>query len=498
MGQLATIELDNGKLKICPFTRPRLRERISSICLFHEGEGTPRVPDWCSKAILDRPTWPGFKRLEGVSTTPFLNQDGRVCQSNGYDSRSGIYLHLSGEFPVIDEFPLDEQVHAAVDELLGIVADFPFKLQCHRSAYLAALLTPFARNAYEGPTGPFFLIAANTPGTGKGLLASVISIIVNGTRPSNTAAPASSNNDEWRKLITSFMLGGQRLVVIDNIEGDIGCPALDMALTSTEWSDRILKESRIASGRLDFTWLGTGNNPVLSSDMARRTYEIRLETDLENPEDRRDFRIPFLETYVLQHRPKLIAAALTILRSYVAAGTPLRGLAAPGGFSGWSSIVREAIVFTQMDDPDHCRKLLRESSDSTKEALDFMIDALRATSRGCGLSSLEMLKIAKNDLLGYNKCDAEKLEAAILKLCDQTRIDNVSQQSLGSRLGQRRDRVIGGWRLHREKRARAWYWSAVTADQAANSQTASNADLQSGIAEVILRDTALLTDRRTH
>src|SRR5262249_40103574 len=91
-----------------------------------------------------------------------------------------------------------------------VVGDFPFAGDCHRAAWLAALLTPLARFAFAGPS-PLFLVDSNVRGAGKGRLLDCISRIVTGER--FTIATYTGAEDELRKRITSLVLAGDRLVL---------------------------------------------------------------------------------------------------------------------------------------------------------------------------------------------------------------------------------------------------------------------------------------------
>jgi hypothetical protein len=117
--------------------------------------------------------WPGIRYLAGVSDAPILRSDGSVWQTAGYDQRTGVLFEPTGQFPIIREDAGIAEAKAALQALLEVVSDFRFENDDHRSAWLAGLLTPLARFAYDGPS-PFFLIDANVPGAGKGLLTQTI------------------------------------------------------------------------------------------------------------------------------------------------------------------------------------------------------------------------------------------------------------------------------------------------------------------------------------
>ena len=96
-----------------------------------------------------------------------------------------------------------------------MVSDFPFASDMHRAAWLAALLTPLARPAFDGPA-PLFLVDANVRAAGKGLSLEVISRIVTGNPFPVISYPVNPNDgeEELRKKITSFLLYGDRIAAL--------------------------------------------------------------------------------------------------------------------------------------------------------------------------------------------------------------------------------------------------------------------------------------------
>ena len=131
------------------------------------------------------------------------------------------------------------------------------------------------------------------------------------------------DDDEIRKTITAVALEALPVVLFDNVAGRLGCASFDAALTATSWTDRILGQSK-TTGTLPLTtvWVATGNNVVLDGDTARRTQLVKLESPLENPEERTGFTHPDLLAWVRDERRRLAVAGLTVLRGFIAAGRP--------------------------------------------------------------------------------------------------------------------------------------------------------------------------------
>ena len=329
-------------------------------------------PQWLVNAVDARGEWPGIRYLAAISDVPVLHPDGTVWQTPGYDPISSVLYKPSESFPEIPhEVTLADAQHA-VDALLEVVGDFHFASEEHRSAWLAALLTPFARFAFAGPA-PLNLFDANVRGAGKGLLARIIGWIAMGCEI--PVCGYSHNSDEMRKVITSVAMAGDRLVLLDNIEGTLGNDALDRALTTTRWKDRLLGINRMVDLPLPTVWFATGNNVLVQCDTARRINHIRLDVMHEHPEERHEFQHPDLIDWVREQRPRLVVAVLTILSGFCRAGRPSQGLTPFGSFEGWSDLVRQALVWAGQPDPCLTRAGLAETSDTATDALKQLREA---------------------------------------------------------------------------------------------------------------------------
>jgi hypothetical protein len=364
--------------RIDPLPPPLLRERLAANArwlMVQEARGGTSVvpchpPGWCVSAVHARGSWHGVAHLEAVVDYPVLRPDGTLLLKPGYDPDTALLLLPRGDTAEAPDNPAREDAIAARDALLEVVADFPFERKAHKGAWLAALLTPLARFAFSGPA-PLFLVDANIRAAGKGLLLDCISRIVTGER--FTVATYTQNEEELRKRITSLALGGDRLVLFDNLTGQFGNAVLDAALTATSWKDRLLGFNRMAEAPLYMTWYATGNNVAVGTDTARRVCHIRLESPQERPEERDDFRHPNLLAWVWENRPRLLLAALTILRAYCLAGLPDMGLSAWGSFDGWSRLVRSAVVWVGLPDPGKTRLMLQERADVEAESLAALL-----------------------------------------------------------------------------------------------------------------------------
>ncbi len=324
------------------------------------------------EALLDGASQ-AFPALARIVTTPFLLSDGEVVTAPGYHEPSGIYFDPCGvDFPPIPSNPSREDALAALAVIDDLVCDFPFANESTKAAALAAILTPVVRSAIDGPV-PLFLIHAHAAGTGKGKLVNVAGIIATGA-----AVPCMSSVEEaeFEKRIVSALLGGQPMLLIDNVRGKIGSATLDALLTTDgEWSGRLLGKSETVNLPMQLVVYVTGNNLKIGGDLARRCIPVFLDSKLERPEHRTDFRHPKLVAHVKANRARAVAAVLTIVKAYLAAGAPEVALKPLGSFEAWTAIVRAPLVWLGCADPVAGQEVLREDAD---EALAGWRDALAA------------------------------------------------------------------------------------------------------------------------
>jgi hypothetical protein len=288
------------------------------------------------KDILARsPVLWGLPPLEAIVEAPCLRRDGTVLSIEGYDPDSRLYLgdSLNGLGEAIPEKPTDPDVHRALDLIQDVLVDFPFVDESTKTITFAALLTPVCHPAISGPT-PLALIDSPSPGTGKGLLAEVISLISTGRSSALYSIP--ENEAEWRKQLTSIFLEGTTIVVFDNLNGRLESPQLCKALTANTWADRLLSKNRTVELPVHCTWIVSGNNIQLGGDIPRRCYLVRIDAKCPRPEDRTEFRHRNLPQYVLEKRPLLLCALLTLARAWFAAGCPEPSTPRLGSFESWA------------------------------------------------------------------------------------------------------------------------------------------------------------------
>jgi hypothetical protein len=348
--------------EIRAITHPYLRQLFTETARWRETRTdrdamTIRVPahppDWCVRAVFDWQAWPSVRPLYHFADAPVLLHDGDLLQRDGYDAATGTLLKLKFTIDSMPDELTKSDAVAAAAELRKLLVDFPFENPAREGAWFAALLTPIARWAFEGQA-PIYVFDANVEGVGKGYLLKAIGHVALGHEMDFVVQTA--DEEEERKRITSKVLSGAPMVLIDEIGRPFGSPALQALLTSGVWGERLLGGND--APRLDvwITWYAAGNNiEYKTNDIRRRSCVIRLVTDQLRPEQRTGFTIPNFLRYVRENRPALFRAALVMLRAWLTSGQApeaLEGWGGPwGGVDDWDRVVRGAIVYAGIADP---------------------------------------------------------------------------------------------------------------------------------------------------
>ena len=330
----------------------RLSKRLRFMAWSTKANELVRIdpPPGAVRACHELRAWPGIRRLYGITAVPVLRPDGSVLETPGYDRVTRLLFAPMGlVHPTPARPSLDDARKAAV-ELRDIIHDFPMVLDEHDSVWLSGLLSIVGRPAIDGPI-PGILIDASYAGSGKSLLADGISIISSGrTMP---RSPWTPKDEETRKRLLSLLMAGDDCFLIDNIPngGTVASPVLDAFLTATTWRDRILGTNEQPLLPVRTATFITGNNIALGGDSPRRFLRCRIDPQCVKPEERGGFLHYPLLPWLRQERPRLLAAALTVLKAYILAGCPSQGLRALGSFEAWSGLVRSAIVRCGLPDP---------------------------------------------------------------------------------------------------------------------------------------------------
>lgn len=324
------------------------------------------------RAILARDTqpWPPVERIVRHPTFGGRSADALRTET-GYAAGIRTYVDLPerGLGLAVPSQPSDQDTERARDLLLGdLLGEFPFADEADQANALAFLLLPFGRALITGST-PLHLVESPGPGSGKGKLVSVATILAGG----GATLPEPHSEKEWRNLITGKAQAGDEFFAIGNLHRRLDSAALAEALTTPRWQDRLLGGNRTFSGSLRFVWSATANNPTLSSELVRRTVRIRLDAKVDRPWLRSGFRHPHLEQWTAEHRGDLVEAALTLWSAWLNRGCPA-GKQTLGSFERWSETLGGILDVAGVNGFLANRDAFYEAADAEGEAWRTLAD----------------------------------------------------------------------------------------------------------------------------
>ena len=345
-GEPARIEAgDDGEPVVKPLDFHRLRHHAARVAdwVAHKKSGDDVVeyltapPVNVINDMLATPA-PPLPVLRGIAQSPIFASDGTLQTTPGYHPRSGVFYAPAKGFsvPDVSPRPTEDELRRArgllCDDLLG---DFPFIDEPEQAHAAALALHAFARDLIDGPT-PLHLIEKPSPGTGATLLVDMITFPALGYPVS--VMTEGRDEDEWRKRMTSKLRTMPAFISIDNLRRRLDSAAVSSAITSRSWEDRKLGATEMLKIPVRCAWIATGNNPALSTEIARRTIRIRLDARQDRPWLRTGFRHENLRAWAEENRGLLVWALLTMIQAWLAAGRP-KGANRLGMFEQWSEVI---------------------------------------------------------------------------------------------------------------------------------------------------------------
>ena len=361
------IQRSADALMLVPATLGWAKIRLGELCDFQkfvstrgQWESVPPSTEHIG-ALMDRGSWNIMRPLTAIARAPFIREDGSICDTPGYDAASRALYVPSTTYPPIPERPTRDDALAALARLREPFNEFPWKEAASESTFISHILAEASRLAME--RCPMYFYDAPMAGTGKSTLQEMAARIVHGTEPA--LRPWVSDEDEIRKSLYACLMAGDRSIWFDNVPDGIKVRSavLEAFLTSAVWKDRKLGES-VTSGIPNRSVLvASGNNMTPVSDLARRSLVVRLDANTEHLSER-VFRIPNPRAYIMEHRPRLLIDALTIIKAYLMLSTSDPMPVTLPSFEVWSELAREPLIWLGMADPVITQK--NETDDETK------------------------------------------------------------------------------------------------------------------------------------
>jgi hypothetical protein len=282
----------------------------------------------------------GARPLRGIVRVPRIADNGDIHFPSGYDPETGLFHDrpLSFEYP---DKPSRRDARRAAVRLLRPFSKYKFEnRKAGRALVLAAIFTAIERPYLS--VAPMFVVRSSMPGTGKGLIVRSLVRLAFDTIP--VVATWGGNSEEFEKRLAALLLRSPGALSIDNanamqIQGDL----LESMITEGCADIRPLGHSKIVKVRCRPFITLTGNNPIITGDMARRALVLDIEPRSADPErDRYDFN----PVHVVEHgRTQFLQDAFAVMRAFRLVSMPSQGLPAVGSFDEWSPRVRDLVYW---------------------------------------------------------------------------------------------------------------------------------------------------------
>lgn len=396
-------------------------------------------PDKVANALLAESGKWSLPPLWSAISAPTLRPDGTVLQTPGYDESMAAWYDPCGvSYPAIEERPTQAQAERSLELLARVIKDFPFVDEWDRSVALAMMLTGLVRRSL--PSAPLGAFTAPTMASGKTLLADIVAIMATGV-----PAPAmqyAETDEEAQKTALAVLAEGDPVVLIDNVARPLQGDWLCSAITSEYYRGRVLGRTETVSVPTTTLFLATGNGLVIKGDLRTRALLCRLDPKMERP-DERPLDADQLRANVMDFRPQLVAAGLTIMRWYVAAGLkPDDSVPKFGRFERWSDLVRAPLVALGCTDPCRSLRELEQDDPERSELLRVLIAWWRLYQ-----DVPQTVRTVVSDVdAGQPGEDRESLRAALREVAGD-RAGHLDVRRLGNWIRHRAERKVTGYRF---------------------------------------------------
>lgn len=407
-------------------------------------------------SVISEQHWPTVNRLRDVIGAPFVRADGTVCQENGYDKATGMWLALPAGVKPVPENPSPADVKEALKLVLDtVLRDFPWVSTADRANYIALLLTPMLREVVDCVT-PLGLITAGAPSSGKTLLTDVIACTHGGKM---TTLP--KQDEELEKRITTFLTSEMvPTITFDNVGlgHTLNSDVLAQLITQRVWSGRILGRTEGVSRVNDKLWMVTGNNIRINNDMRTRSILVRIDPGVENPEERDTsaFAVGNLEVWIRQpeNKARLVWALLVMVRAWAANGMP-KSDDEMRNYTPWAQALGGLLAFHGIHGFRQNKDELADADDEKAEWSLFM-EILHERHGDQWVTASQLLADFQNAAFATPIGAPDPWQGAFP--VDKNR-KPVSAKGLGKRLAYYKDRPMGGWVLrHKAVAGRAALW----------------------------------------
>ncbi len=444
-GLIVTIVTDPGtrETRVQDISLPALVRALAGAATWERFDA--RAEDWArtdpparhAAVLFDSTSYHHLPVLNGLTRQPYLRQDGSLMTAAGFDPATGMFgVFDTREFSV-PQNPTRADAEAALAVLKDVLTEFSFARGSDLGAALAAILTAAVRPSLAH--APMVHVRAHMVGSGKSYLCELITAFATPQRGTPTTFPG--DDEECRKLLLAELLRAPAVIEFDNLTGDlVAHKSLCTALTSEHMSGRILGVSKTATVNTRALFLSSGNNVGPVQDMTRRCITIHLDPGCEVPAAR-SFTRPNLVRDVLRQRGRYVSSALTIVRAWIEAGRPKTDCKSLAGFSDWSDLCRQPLLWLGLADPTES-VFLAMAEDPDRETLGRILAAWQSVFG----KTAAMVRDAVKQASAFGDAHVE-LREVLRDIADER--GEINRRKLGWWIRRHAGRIVDGRRFVR-------------------------------------------------
>lgn len=363
-----------GDPSIVPTSIPALTRELSVAAIWEKYDG--RAKDWVRtdpphrhiKVLDESSSFRHLLPLAGLARQPYFREsDGVLVAQSGYDKVSRLFGVFDPRQFITPE-PTMEAARSALAMLEDLLTEFHFVSATDRAAALSAIFTAVVRPSL--PFAPAFHVRAPVFGSGKSYLCDLIGSFAGPAGNAKVSYP--KNSEEATKVILSLLLTNRAVIEFDDMDTDwLAHGVINRALTAEHITDRILGVSKTATVSTRTLFLGSGNNVGPVRDLLRRVATINVDPRCATPATLTYTGSPV--SMVRQERARYVAAVLTVIQAWRAAGSPKSATESIVTYGGaWSDYCRHPLMW--LGHPDPATALLEQvKHDPDRDALGGLL-----------------------------------------------------------------------------------------------------------------------------
>ena len=250
-------------------------------------------------------------RLHGVKRSPFFYDGRLVTLVDQFHSPSGYYCRIP------EDIDVDLDTAECLRRLEDLFGEFPYDQDSDLANTYGLLVGQSLKVQFASPIGFFDKPASQTGAT---LLARTIATLADGREPE--IMTASERPEETDKRVIACLNARPSSMVIDNISFRLGSDIIASGMTAAEMGGRLLGgNSQVKVPTKSLQIYMNGNNTTIERDLINRAISVRLDSGMENPEERTGFR-HVLPRAALERRSYYLSAVVSLIQRWIDAGCP--------------------------------------------------------------------------------------------------------------------------------------------------------------------------------